>query len=64
MEIAENLGGNDEVVRVRRLSPPTAENRSLVAFELHSDKQTRKPGILIIGGKYKASSNSIEDHPK
>lgn len=39
-----------EVVNVVRLTPFTSENRSILAMELRSDKQTKKPGILIIGG--------------
>lgn len=52
MEIAERFEKTDaEVVYVRHLTPNTTENRSIVALELHSDKQSKKPGILIIGGK-------------
>ena len=39
-----------EVVNVVHLTPQTSENRSILAVELRSDKQTRKPGIFIIGG--------------
>lgn len=39
-----------EVVNVVHLTPETSENRSILAVELRSDMQTRKPGILIIGG--------------
>ncbi|XP_026317754.1 carboxypeptidase B-like [Hyposmocoma kahamanoa] len=41
---------DSDVVYVRHLTPNTTENRSIVALELHSDKLTKKPGILIIGG--------------
>ncbi|XP_049868815.1 carboxypeptidase B-like isoform X1 [Pectinophora gossypiella] len=38
-----------EVARVVHLTPRTAQNRSIVALELQSDRQSKKPGILIIG---------------
>ncbi|KAJ8730099.1 hypothetical protein PYW07_017137 [Mythimna separata] len=38
-----------EVVNVVHLTPETYENRTIMAVELRSDKQIRKPGILIIG---------------
>lgn len=51
MEIVERFKKTDgDVVYVRHLTPNTTENRSIVALELHSDKQSKKPGILIIGG--------------
>ncbi|XP_050671251.1 uncharacterized protein LOC126969735 isoform X1 [Leptidea sinapis] len=40
---------NLETVRTVRLKPPTAANNSIIAIELQSDAQTKKPGILIIG---------------
>ncbi|XP_037302970.1 carboxypeptidase B isoform X2 [Manduca sexta] len=40
---------NPEVVHTVGLAPSTAENRSIIAIELRSDKNSRKPGILIIG---------------
>ncbi|XP_073945342.1 carboxypeptidase B-like isoform X2 [Choristoneura fumiferana] len=47
---AERMARDDPgVVRLVRLKPPTAENRSIIALELHSDKQSKKPGILIMG---------------
>lgn len=49
---AERMARDDPgVVKLVRLKPPTAENRSIIALELHSDKQSKKPGILIMGGK-------------
>ncbi|KAH9633381.1 hypothetical protein HF086_004095 [Spodoptera exigua] len=39
-----------DVVNVVNLTPQTFENRTILAVELRSDKQTRKPGILIVGG--------------
>lgn len=42
-----------EVVNVIPLMPQTAENRSIMAVELRSDSQSRKPGILIIAGMRK-----------
>lgn len=51
VEIAERFKKTDgDVVYVRHLTPNTTENRSIVALELHSDKRSKKPGILIIGG--------------
>ncbi|KAJ0177222.1 hypothetical protein K1T71_007231 [Dendrolimus kikuchii] len=45
------LARNDaDVARVVHLTPRTTENRSLIAIELRSDKNSRKPGILVIGG--------------
>ncbi|KAM3964498.1 carboxypeptidase B [Aphomia sociella] len=41
--------GDPEVSNCVHLKPFTAENRSIVALELHSDKQSKKPGILVIG---------------
>ncbi|XP_026725002.1 zinc carboxypeptidase-like isoform X3 [Trichoplusia ni] len=48
--VAERYGRHDpEVVNVVQLAPLTAGNRSILAIELRSDRQSRKPGILIIG---------------
>lgn len=33
------------------LEPKTVQNRTITALELRSDSQTKKPGILIVGGK-------------
>lgn len=41
---------NDEVASLMLLSPNTAENRTIAALELKSDRMSRKPGILIVGG--------------
>nr|XP_021190260.2 zinc carboxypeptidase isoform X1 [Helicoverpa armigera] len=50
MATLERFSRHDpEVVNVVHLAPLTFENRSIMAVELRSDKQTRKPGILIIG---------------
>ncbi|KAJ2946054.1 hypothetical protein O0L34_g4973 [Tuta absoluta] len=45
-QIAKDYG---EVARVVQLAPRTAENRCVLALELRSDRQSKKPGILIIG---------------
>ncbi|XP_075973575.1 zinc carboxypeptidase A 1-like [Anticarsia gemmatalis] len=39
-----------DVVTLHELPPHTSENRSILAVELRSDRQSRKAGILIIGG--------------
>ncbi|CAH0397883.1 unnamed protein product [Chilo suppressalis] len=39
-----------DIARAVGLKPMTSENRTIVALELHSDEQSRKPGILVIGG--------------
>lgn len=41
---------NQEIIKVVELSPSTAQNRTLLAIELRSDRQSKKPGILVIGG--------------
>ncbi|KAI5651873.1 zinc carboxypeptidase domain-containing protein [Phthorimaea operculella] len=45
-QIAKEYG---EVARVVQLPPRTAENRSVLALELRSDRQSKKPGILVVG---------------
>lgn len=40
---------NSDIANVIHLTPRTANNRTILALELHSDKQSKKPGILIIG---------------
>nr|USU81849.1 M14 metal carboxypeptidase-like 18 [Antheraea pernyi] len=40
---------NQEIVKVVELTPKSAENRTLLAIELRSDRQSRKPGILVVG---------------
>ncbi|XP_072931984.1 carboxypeptidase B-like [Epargyreus clarus] len=48
--VTENMSKEDsEIVRVVHLTPRTAENNSIVALELHSDPNSMKPGILVIG---------------
>ncbi|KAL4713241.1 hypothetical protein ACJJTC_013171 [Scirpophaga incertulas] len=50
-EQAKRLVHEDkEIARVIELKPITFENRTIIALELQSDKQSKKPGILIIGG--------------
>ncbi|CAG4956492.1 unnamed protein product [Parnassius apollo] len=50
LQIAKNLTReNQEIAHVVHLSPRTVNNRSILALELRSDKQSRKPGILIVG---------------
>lgn len=61
VEIAERFEKTDsDVVYVRHLTPNTTENRSIVALELHSDKQSKKPGILIIGGNLRNVFNNLK----
>lgn len=61
VEIAERFEKTDsDVVYVRHLTPNTTENRSIVALELHSDKQSKKPGILIIGGNLRHVFNNLK----
>ncbi|XP_063824955.1 carboxypeptidase B-like isoform X1 [Ostrinia nubilalis] len=51
MEESKRIAYEDKsVARVVYLKPTTFENRSIVALELHSDRQSKKPGILVIGG--------------
>ncbi|XP_068632179.1 carboxypeptidase B-like [Battus philenor] len=50
INIAENIAReNQEIARVIYLTPRTSNNRSILALELQSDKQSTKPGILVIG---------------
>lgn len=41
---------NEEVASLILLTPSTAENRTIMALELRSDRMSKKPGILIVGG--------------
>ncbi|XP_028027201.1 zinc carboxypeptidase-like [Bombyx mandarina] len=50
LSIASQFSNDEsEVVRTVLLTPNTYENRSIVAIELRSDKQSKKPGVLVIG---------------
>lgn len=47
----ERIVKNDpEAASMVRLTPPTAEKRSIMALQLRSDRLSKKPGILIVGG--------------
>ncbi|XP_026751697.1 zinc carboxypeptidase A 1-like [Galleria mellonella] len=63
LTIIQRITRNDsEVARLVYLKPITAENRSIVSLELHSDLQSKKPGILVIGalnGMVWGASNAV-----
>lgn len=51
LEETKRIAGDDKAVaQAVYLKPTTFENRSLIALELHSDRQSKKPGILVVGG--------------
>lgn len=51
-DIMARIGSGDpEMAKIVKLTPPTSGNNSILAIELHSDSHSRKPGILVIGGK-------------
>ncbi|XP_013143678.1 PREDICTED: zinc carboxypeptidase-like [Papilio polytes] len=50
LHVAENMARDDpEIARVVHLTPRTANNQSILSLELQSDRQSTKPGILVIG---------------
>lgn len=56
------VADSPELMRMFTLEPSTYKNNSIVAMELQSDRNTRKPGLLIIGaldGMVWAASNAV-----
>lgn len=53
LHVAENMARDDpEIARVVHLTPRTANNQSILSLELQSDRQSTKPGILVIGSTF------------
>ncbi|XP_041978204.1 carboxypeptidase B-like [Aricia agestis] len=51
VNVTKLIGLEDlELATIVHLTPKTYKNKSIIALELHSDKLSRKPGILIIAG--------------
>lgn len=50
-EVTKLANDDPELVRVVNLQPRTDSNRSIIALELRSDKNSIKPGILVFGGR-------------
>ncbi|XP_048483017.1 zinc carboxypeptidase A 1-like [Plutella xylostella] len=51
LDLCEQISKTDpDLANMVELEPRTAQNRTITALELRSDSQTKKPGILIVGG--------------